>query len=188
MTNTKNKILWITRTALFIAVLIVFQSLSASLGQIVTGSLVNLVLVTAAITGGFWSGLTVAAISPFFAFLLGIGPKLIQLIPFIALGNIVYVLVVSLIVKAFNSENNSMLFVGGITGVVVGALLKFATLYVGVVKVFIPLMGENLKAPQIETFTTMFSTPQLITALIGGVVAIPVAMAVRRILKIQKNR
>ena len=170
MTNTKNKILWITRTALFIAVLIVFQSLSASLGQIVTGSLVNLVLVTAAITGGFWSGLTVAAISPFFAFLLGIGPKLIQLIPFIA------------------SENNSMLFVGGITGVVVGALLKFATLYVGVVKVFIPLMGENLKAPQIETFTTMFSTPQLITALIGGVVAIPVAMAVRRILKIQKNR
>ena len=67
MKNTKNKILWITRTALFIAVLIVFQSLSASLGQIVTGSLVNLVLVTAALTGGIWSGLTVAAISPFFA-------------------------------------------------------------------------------------------------------------------------
>lgn len=187
MKNTKNKILWITRTALFIAILIVFQSLSASLGQIVTGSLVNLVLVTAALTGGLWSGLTVAAISPFFAFILGIGPKLIQLIPFIALGNIVYVLVVALIAKAFKAENNPMLFVGGITGVVVGALLKFATLYLGVVKVFIPLMGDGLKPPQVETFTTMFSTPQLITALIGGVVAIPVAMAVRKILKLQKN-
>ena len=92
-----------------------------------------------------------------------------------------------MIVKAFNTENNAMLFVGGLTGVVVGALLKFATLYLGVIKVFIPLMGENLKAPQIETFTTMFSTPQLITALIGGVVALPIAMAVRRILKVQKN-
>lgn len=187
MKNTKNKILWITRTALFIAILIVFQSLSASLGQIVTGSLVNLVLVTATLTGGLWSGLTVAAISPFFAFVLGIGPKLIQLIPFIALGNIVYVLVVALVVKAFRTENNSMLFVSGITGVVIGALLKFATLYFGVVKIFIPLMGDGLKQPQIETFTTMFSTPQLITALIGGVVALPVAMAVRKILKIQKN-
>ena len=75
----------------------------------------------------------------------------------------------------------------GITGVVIGALLKFATLYFGVVKIFIPLMGGNLKAPQIETFTTMFSTPQLITALIGGVIAIPVAMAVKRILKVQKD-
>ncbi len=187
MKNTKNKVLWITRTALFIAILIVFQSLSASLGQIVTGSLVNLVLVTAALTSGFWSGITVAAISPFFAFLLGIGPKLIQLIPFIALGNIVYVLVVALIAKMFRTENNSMLFVSGITGVAVGALLKFATLYFGVVKIFIPLMGDGLKPPQVETFTTMFSTPQLITALIGGVIAIPVAMAVRKIIKIQKN-
>ena len=187
MKNTKNKVLWITRTALFIAILIVFQSLSASFGQIVTGSLVNLVLVTAALSGGLWSGLTVAAISPFFAFVLGIGPKLIQLIPFIALGNIVYVLVVALVVKLFHAENNSMLFVGGLTGVVVGALLKFATLYLGVIKVFIPLMGDGLKQPQVETFTKMFSTPQLITALIGGVVAIPIAMAVRKILKVQKN-
>ena len=187
MKNTKNKVLWITRTALFIAILIVFQSLSASLGQIVTGSLVNLVLITATLTGGLWSGVTVAAISPFFAFMFGIGPKLIQIVPFIALGNIVYVLVVALIVKAFHAENNSMFFVGSIVGVVIGALLKFATLYFGVVKIFIPLMGDGLKQPQIETFTVMFSTPQLITALIGGAVSIPVAMAVRKILKLQKN-
>ncbi len=184
--TTKQRLLWITRTALFIAILIVFQSLSASFGQIVTGSLVNLVLVTAALTSGLWSGLTVAAISPFFAFMLGIGPKLIQIIPIIALGNIVYVLIVALIAKAFGSEKPSSLFVGSITGVVVGALLKFAVLFFGVVKVFIPVMGDGLKAPQIENFTAMFSTPQLITALIGGAIAIPVAIAIRKVLKYQK--
>lgn len=184
--KTKERLLWITRTALFIAILIVFQSISASLGQIVTGSLVNLVLVTAALTSGFWSGLTVAAISPFFAFMLGIGPKLIQLIPIIALGNIVYVLVVALIAKAFKVEKKVSLLVGSVVGVAVGAVAKFVVLYFGVVKVFIPLMGDGLKAPQIETFTTMFSTPQLITALIGGVVAIPIALAVKRVLRARK--
>lgn len=187
MSKTKKHLLWITRTALFIALLIVVQSVTASLGQIVTGSLVNMVLMSAALLGGTASGITVAAISPFFAFMLGIGPKLIQIVPFVALGNIVYVVVAALIIGKLSSVKKVPLVASNVLGVGVAAVLKFLTLYVGVVKVFIPIMGDGLKGPQIETFTAMFSVPQLITALIGGAIAIPLTLAMNRILKVRKD-
>lgn len=69
-----EKTVWIARTAVCLALLIAIQFLTKSLGQLVTGSCVNLVLAIAALIGGVWSGVTVAVISPFCAYLLGIGP------------------------------------------------------------------------------------------------------------------
>lgn len=69
-----KKTVWIARTAVCLALLIAIQFLTKSLGQLVTGSCVNLVLAIAALIGGVWSGVTVAVISPFCAYLLGIGP------------------------------------------------------------------------------------------------------------------
>ena len=66
----KTNIVWIAETAIFLALLIVLQAVTASLGQFVTGSAVNFVLVAAAVIGGLWSGIVVAAVSPFLAFLL----------------------------------------------------------------------------------------------------------------------
>ena len=77
----KKRILWVTETAVMLALLIVLQWATKPLGQIVTGSCVNAVLVAAVLLGGLWCGLTVAVISPFCAFLLGIGPQLIAIIP-----------------------------------------------------------------------------------------------------------
>lgn len=187
MKKINIKVLWITRTAIFIALLIVFQAISSAAGQLVTGSLVNLVLVTAALTAGIWSAVAVAVISPFLAFFLGIGPQLIQMIPIVAIGNLVYVIIAALAVKLIRSEKPALTVVRDACAVIVGSLLKFGALYLGVVKIFIPAMGDALKAPQIEKFTAMFSVPQLITALIGGAVAIPVAIALNRILKIKKD-
>ena len=90
----KKRILWITRTAVMMALLIALQWATSGLGQFVTGSCVNAVQVVATLVGGLWSGVAVALLSPLCAFLLGIGPKLIQLIPAIALGNAVLVLLV----------------------------------------------------------------------------------------------
>jgi hypothetical protein len=87
-----GKVLWITRTAVFIALLIVMQAATSSLGQYVTGSIVNLILIVSVMTCGYLSGIAVAIVSPIFAKLLGIGP-LWSLIPFIALGNIAIVLI-----------------------------------------------------------------------------------------------
>ena len=60
----KKKILWITETAVLLALLITLQWLTKPLGQLVTGSCVNAVLAVAALLCGWSSGLTVALVSP----------------------------------------------------------------------------------------------------------------------------
>ena len=68
-----KKTIWIVRTAVCLALLLVLQVATKSLGQFVTGSCVNLVLAMAALTGGVWSGVIVAVISPFCAYALLVG-------------------------------------------------------------------------------------------------------------------
>lgn len=174
----KNRILWITRTAVLMALLVTLQWATSGLGQFVTGSCVNAVLVVAALTAGLWSGVAVALLSPFCAFLLGIGPKLIQLIPAIAFGNVVLVLLAAWLLggKALPWWRKAI-------GVLVSAFLKFLVLYLAVVQVVIPLMGDALKAKQVETFTAMFSWPQLVTALIGTTIAVLIAPMIRKAIK-----
>ena len=69
MANTKVK--WISKTALMIALLVVLQMFTKPFGQLVTGSCVNAVLAVSVILVGLSCGLTVAFLSPFFAFILG---------------------------------------------------------------------------------------------------------------------
>ena len=87
----KKQILWITETAVMLALLVTLQALTKAAGQYVTGSCVNLILAVTALTAGLGSGAAAAALSPFFAFLLGIGPQLLPIVPAIALGNLAYV-------------------------------------------------------------------------------------------------
>ena len=162
-------VIFLTRTAVLIALLIALQwgtgFTQAFAGQYITGSLVNCVLAVAALFGGIWSGVIVACISPFCAFLLGIGPKLIQIVPCIALGNVTFVVILYLL---SNKCNHSWQKAGAF---IAAALGKFLVLFVAVVKVVIPAMGSGLKPPQVATFTAMFSWPQLVTALLGGALA-----------------
>jgi hypothetical protein len=166
-----SKIQWITRTAALIALLIALQWATAGTqvfaGQYITGSLVNCVLAVAALFGGLWCGVTVAILSPFCAFALGIGPKLLQIVPCIAAGNIVYVLLLN---RLLGGKRHPVWLQG--LSLLIAAAAKFGALYAAVVKIVIPLMGSALKAPQVQTFTVMFSWPQLVTALLGGTVAL----------------
>ena len=93
-----KKTTWIVRTAVCLALLLVLQVATKSLGQFVTGSCVNLVLAMAALSGGLWSGVAVAVLSPFCAYALGIGPAFLQLVPCVALGNAVYAVLFALLV------------------------------------------------------------------------------------------
>lgn len=177
-----NRIVWLTRTAVLIALLIALQWATAGTqafaGQYITGSLVNCVLAVAALIGGLWSGIVVALISPFCAYLLGIGPALLQIVPCIALGNSAYVIVLWLL-----SGRKCLTLWNQIAGVVGAAAVKFLTLYIAVVKVLIPVMGDALKAPQVQKFTAMFSLPQLVTALIGGALAMLLLPVLRKAVK-----
>ena len=169
----KKKTLWLTETAMLIALLIVLQAVTKSWGQIVTGSFVNAVLALSALTVGLWSGVTVAALSPFFAFMLGIGPQLIAIVPAIAVGNVALVVVLWTLTKGRKLRQWKTVMAWA-----AAAVCKFLTLYLLVVQVLCRVLP--LKAPQVATFSTMFSWPQLITALIGTAVALLIAPMVRK--------
>ena len=87
----KKKTLWITQTALMLALLLALQWATKPLGQLVTGSCVNGILAVTVLFAGMVSGITVAVLSPLFAFFLGIAPNLVT-VPVIMVGNTVYVI------------------------------------------------------------------------------------------------
>ncbi|MDL2323745.1 hypothetical protein LJC61_01160 [Ruminococcaceae bacterium OttesenSCG-928-A16] len=175
--NTKQRILWITRTAIFIALLVVAQGFSKPLGQYVTGSLVNLVLILSVLLGGLASGVTVAALSPVFAFFLGIGPALVPVIPFVMLGNIALV-----VVWHFIAGKATRVLPQYLVALVVAALAKFLVLYLGVVVLVVGVL-LNLPQQQAAVLSATFSFPQLITAGIGGAVASLIVPIVKKALR-----
>lgn len=169
----KNKtVKWIARTAIMIALLLILQVGTSSLGQYVTGSCVNFVLAMSVLVGGFASGLTVALLSPIFAFILGIGPAFIVLAPCISGGNLAFVLALSLFWRKL--VNHSEKIIMPMISVTAGAVAKFITLYVLVVKLALPSLG--LPDEKFKIMSAMFSYPQLVTALIGGIIATVLSM------------
>ena len=179
----RKKVLWITETAVMLALLITLQALTKPMGQLVTGSCVNAVLAVAALVGGLGCGLTVAVISPVLAYLLGIAPQILT-VPAIMVGNAVYV--VLLRVLADETGRNAL---KQAIAWVVAAAAKFAALYLIVVKIICGVLSENLlaagtlKAPMLKALPATFSWPQLVTALIGGAVALAIVPVLKKALK-----
>ena len=178
----KKKLLWITETAAMLAVLVALQALTKPLGQLVTGSCVNAVLAISVLLGGPVCGVTVALISPVLAFLLGIAPQILT-VPAIMAGNTVYVLLLHLIAgKGSKSIGRQIIAWLG------AAAIKFVTLYAIVVWLLCGVMAQSLlssgamKEPMLQALPATFSWPQLVTALIGGAVALLIVPALRKAL------
>lgn len=171
-----RRVLWITETAVMTALLIILQTTTKAAGQYVTGSCVNAVLAVSVLAAGVWSGAVVALLSPFFAFLLGIGPQLLPIVPSIAVGNLVFVLLLGLL-----AEGRDLPLWRKGAAWLAAAAGKFAVLYLLVVKLLCAVLP--LKEPQIALFSAMFSYPQLVTALVGGGIGLLLAPMLRRALK-----
>ena len=167
-----QKTLWITRTAVMAALLVALQWVTKPLGQFVTGSCVNLVLATAALVGGLWCGLTVAIISPFFAFLVGVGPALFPLVPLVSVGNAVLVMILWALCR--EKKLSALSFVA----VALAAVGKFLTLWLLVVKLAVPAL--HLPEAAAAVMSLSFSWPQLITAAIGGTLAVTLSPVIRK--------
>ncbi|NLB40854.1 MAG: ECF transporter S component [Clostridiales bacterium] len=158
----KRPLSWLTRTAILLALTVLFQSLRvimpfmpANISQYVIGSLVNLCLIVAAVTLGIKGGAVIAIMAPIIAFLQGFTPFAMLVIP-IALGNLVLVVVVALLYK----KNMILAFA-------TGTIAKFLALYIGIVLIVLPFFLPNAPA-QLQV---VFSWPQMVTASIGGVLA-----------------
>ena len=186
MIMNRKRILWIAQTAIFIALLISAQAITRPLGQFVTGSCVNFLLVTSSILLGLTSASVVAVISPFGAFLiLGI-PAFPLLIPFMMAGNLVLVIVIHFISgKAFDNLSKLAYIRIGVA-VIAGAISKFLVLWIGIVHIALSFIPD-LMQPQIDAMAAVFSWPQLVTALIGSTLAIIVAPTIKKALKAEKQ-
>ena len=181
----KQNIRLITETAVMLALLIALQALTKPMGQLVTGSCVNAVLAITALLVGMGSSIAVALISPVCAFLLGIAPNFVTVLPIMA-GNVCFVVLLRLIYgKALWRQPVALVAAAGV---------KFGVLYLLVVKVICgfasgALLGKKigsvvvLAPPMLKKLPAMFTWPQLFTALIGGAVALLIVPVLKKALK-----
>ena len=173
--NNKN-VLFITRTAVLLALTLVLQYLTrvwtggSGIGSIlIVGSVVNACIVLSAYAVGIWGGAIISVLTPITAFFQGhlANPLLI---PIVAIGNFVLVLGVCLMIAVVNkSRFTALVPYASYIGVVAGSIVKFIVMYLSALLI-VPIMGfapAMVKAVQLN-----FSWPQLVTALIGGVVGI----------------
>ena len=179
--KVKKKTIYITQTAVMLALLIVVQFVTKPFTQYVTGSLVNLILLVSVFMIGIYGGLAVALISPFLAFIVGAGPGFIQIVPVIAIGNAIFILVAGIVRKPMLMPGAKKGF-PVVLGLVVASIVKTLFLWIGVVLIALPLI-PGLKQAQVNMISTMFTWPQLITALIGSALAIIVIPLLKQAFK-----
>jgi hypothetical protein len=170
----KSKTKFITRTALLLAVSIAFQIFGKFIpyNNFIVGPVVNAVLIIATASAGFWSGAAISVIAPLvsaFTNKAPIAPLIIAFSPFIIIGNLIIVECFYLLRKKSR-----------ITGIALGAVLKFGFLYASV-SIFTSLV--EMKPQVAATLINLFSWPQLLTAVIGGVVALVVLKLAGKVLE-----
>ena len=133
--------------------------------------------------GGLGCGLTVALISPVLAFLLGIAPQILT-VPAIMVGNSVYVVLMFVL-----ADRSGKKLAKQVVAWLAAAAAKFAALYAIVVGLICGVLSESLlaagtlKPPMLKALPATFSWPQLVTALIGGAVALLMVPVLRKALK-----
>lgn len=183
-----KKVLWITQTAMLIALIVLAQLLSKvippvmvgpiNLAQLITGSLVNLILITGAFVPGMASAGTAALVSPILAAFFGIIPGgLPHMVLVVMAGNLVIVFVTWLCFRASNGLGKGSAIALSVTGVVVGALLKAFAMWGATEKIIVPVLHV---APKLEKIlVSVVSLPQFITAIIGGAIAILILPAMK---------
>ena len=176
----RNKILWITRTGVLTALLILLQAFTKPAGQLVTGSCVNAVLAVAVLFAGLGSGLTVALISPIFAFWLGIAPQILT-VPVIMGGNAIFV---ALLHFLYGQQLWQKLLAW-----LAASACKFCVLFLLVRYVICGILADGLlaqgllKTPMLTALPATFGATQLVTALIGGGIAMLILPVLRKALR-----
>jgi len=141
-----------------LAIALVFQM--GGFPQFITGPLVNTVLYLAAMIVGWQGGLIIGIFTPVIAAMRGIlPPPLAPLIPFIALGNAILVILFFLL----KSKNK-------IAGIIIASVTKFLVL----------VSAVNLLVQVPPAIAQMMSFPQLVSALVGGFIALLVINIFKR--------
>ena len=169
-----NKAQYLTRTAMLLAVAVVFQNLrmlpilasSTPQSLFVIGTLVNLVLVISVDFAGAWAAMFIGVCTPVIAWMQGHLAFEIM-IPIVVAGNIVF----STLYFYIKDKNKYL-------GIIGGAIVKFVIFILtmpALISIF--LFDKPEKVQSLIQYN--FSWPQLVTALIGGFLAIIISSSVK---------
>lgn len=168
MERVMNRTQWITRTAVILALAVTVQlfRLPPPANQVVTGPLVNALLILAAILVGPGAGVLVGCLTPMIAYMFGI-MAFAPMVPFIMAANAVLVLVFYMVMRKKEDDKLIRLGLVSVLAVVVASAAKFLVFYI-TVNYGIKLINFVLPGPAAAVFGVM----QLYTALAGGALAL----------------
>lgn len=175
MKQTRSK--WIAYTAMGLALVAAAQYLGSlipdiavifgpfSVKQLITGTLVNCILLVFTARAGLASGAVIGALSAFLAAFLGISQIVVA--PAVAAGNALLCVVYSLLLTRTGLPAAKM----HVPAMMMGAAVKCGFLWLTV-----PLLlaGAGLPEKQTAMLSIMFSWPQGLTALCGGLLSWPI--------------
>lgn len=172
----QNRTTYIARTAVILALTLVFQMsrviIQPLLGPghiFIVGSLVNLALIVATAQVGIGAAILISITAPIVAFIQGHIPSVPIIIPLVAFGNIALVLAFS-----FFKKTNEYV------AVIIGATVKFLTMLMGL-NLLIAILGSDAKLAKIfGALSFGFGWPQLVTALIGGYLAVLISKTIAK--------
>ena len=154
-----------------------FRWVDPQAGMLITGSLVNVVLIVAAVWAGLHSGIIIGILSPVFAWLITPGPimqALPQLVIVIAIGN------VALVVCAWLFKNKCFGFFT--LGLALGSAAKAALIWGGMLLV-VTLFGSDVPPPMHAMLTGFWTFAQWVTPFIGSAVVLALRPALNKAIK-----
>ena len=169
---------WIAYTAMGIALVVVAQFLGSripsiatifgpfSVQQLITGTLVNCILLVFTARAGIASGAVIGVLSAFLAAFMGISQVVVS--PMVAVGNALLCIIYGLLARRPSWHVPAM---------IVGAVVKCAFLWLTVPMI---LATAGLPEKQTAMLSIMFSWPQGVTALIGGALALLILPRLRK--------
>jgi riboflavin transporter len=179
-----KNVTYLVQSSVLLATAIVFQVVGSripGINQLLVGSVVNAVLLISSYLCGTFYGTAVGVLTPWTALLVGqLKPAMAPFIPFIMLGNAVFVIAFGLLAakKPF----------GKYAGIALGAVLKFCFLYLAANKL-IYLFKMNFPEKIAKSLATAMGTTQLVTALIGGALSLTlIEILFKRINVLEKRR
>lgn len=165
----------LVRASLLLAICIAFQTIGRNIpeiNQFLVGPIINCILILTVVMCGKWWGMVVGILTPLLAWFVGqLATPLAPFIPFIMIGNFLFVFIFSLFKEGKLIKRS--------VGIVIGAIVKFLFLSLAATKL-INLFSLNFPTKVANALAISMSIPQLITALVGGAFALIILELLRK--------
>ncbi len=178
--KTKNTLMFIVKVAVNLSITVVLQYLMGLFGiQLLTGSIVNMMLLINTLFVGLIGSSIIACVTPFIGILLGLSNNIILQI-FICVANILFVTSFCLLNKInFKKDLKIISLIKDLISVIVTSVIKYLFMFYITFKLLLPLIMPNV--PQVLSIT--LGVTQLFTALIGGMLYIVISNILKKTLK-----